>query len=187
MQWCLKSPASPLFTQLFIQAQIKENIKAPCHWPLCRNSPMTSKFLAQMASNVENVSIWCRHHGLHYCMLSRNNVRFVSHSLDTSWILGPKRQDSGVTDLVHSSFWDAGYDMNKDCSTTEDFPLDIIFIYHHVDGFVQERCNSSVLAMELHLSCTKPSLCNNLTVIISTAKLFHMHCEQYCHCHETHI
>ena len=27
--------ASPLFIQLFIQAQIKENIKAPRHWPLC--------------------------------------------------------------------------------------------------------------------------------------------------------
>ena len=32
----LKSPASPLFTQPFIQAQTKENIKAPRHWPLCR-------------------------------------------------------------------------------------------------------------------------------------------------------
>ena len=31
---CLKSPASRLFTQPFIQAQIKENIKAPRHWPL---------------------------------------------------------------------------------------------------------------------------------------------------------
>ena len=30
----LKSPASPLFTQPFIEAQIKENIKAPRHWPL---------------------------------------------------------------------------------------------------------------------------------------------------------
>ena len=27
----LKSPASPLFTQPFIQTQIKENTKAPCH------------------------------------------------------------------------------------------------------------------------------------------------------------
>ena len=26
---------SQLFTQPFIQAQIKENIKAPHHWPLC--------------------------------------------------------------------------------------------------------------------------------------------------------
>ena len=34
-RWRLKSPASPLFTQPFIQTQIKENIKAPRHWPLC--------------------------------------------------------------------------------------------------------------------------------------------------------
>ena len=31
----LKSPASPLVTRPFIQAQIIENIKAPHHWPLC--------------------------------------------------------------------------------------------------------------------------------------------------------
>ena len=28
-----------------------------------------------------------------------------------------------------------------------------------IDGLVQERCNSSVLAMELRLSCTNPSKC----------------------------
>ena len=38
-------------------AQIKENIKAPRHWPLCGNSPETGEFPAQMASNAENVSI----------------------------------------------------------------------------------------------------------------------------------
>ena len=27
---------------------------------------------------------------------------------------------------------------------------------HHLDGLVQERCNSSALAMELRLSCTNP-------------------------------
>ena len=34
-RWRLKAPASRLFTQTFIQAQIKENIKPPRHWPLC--------------------------------------------------------------------------------------------------------------------------------------------------------
>ena len=33
-RWRLKSPASRLFTQPFVQAQIKENIKAPPLWPL---------------------------------------------------------------------------------------------------------------------------------------------------------
>ena len=34
-RWHLKSPASWLFSQTFIQAHIKENIKAPRHWSLC--------------------------------------------------------------------------------------------------------------------------------------------------------
>ena len=34
-RWRLKSPASRLFAQSFIRAQIKENIKAPRHLPLC--------------------------------------------------------------------------------------------------------------------------------------------------------
>ena len=34
-RWRLKSPASRLFTQPFIRAQIKGNIKASRHWPLC--------------------------------------------------------------------------------------------------------------------------------------------------------
>ena len=42
--------------QPFIQAQIKENIKAPRHWPLC--GEFTGEFHAQMASN----AIWWRHH-----------------------------------------------------------------------------------------------------------------------------
>ena len=33
-RWCLNSPASRKFAQPFVQAQIKENIKAPRHWPL---------------------------------------------------------------------------------------------------------------------------------------------------------
>ena len=34
-RWRLKSPTSPLFTQPFIRVQIKENIKAQRHSPLC--------------------------------------------------------------------------------------------------------------------------------------------------------
>ena len=52
-----------LFTQPFIQTQIKENIKAPRHWPLCGEFTGTGEFPAQTASDAENVSIWWRHHG----------------------------------------------------------------------------------------------------------------------------
>ena len=59
----LNSPASRLFTQPFIQTQIKENIKAPRHWPLCGEFTGTGEFPAQGVSYAENVSIWWRHHG----------------------------------------------------------------------------------------------------------------------------
>ena len=39
-RWHLKSTATRLFTQPFIQAQIKENIKAPRHWLLCWEFPL---------------------------------------------------------------------------------------------------------------------------------------------------
>ena len=63
-RWRLKSPAWRLFTQPFIQTQIKENIKAPRHWPLCGDFTGTGEFPAQRASYAENVSIWWCHHGL---------------------------------------------------------------------------------------------------------------------------
>ena len=47
-----------LFTQPFVQAQIKENIKAPRHWPLWA---VTGGFPSQRASNAKDVSIWWRH------------------------------------------------------------------------------------------------------------------------------
>ena len=52
-----------LFTQPFVQTQIKENINTPRHWPLCRETSVTGEFSAQMTSNAENVFIWWRNHG----------------------------------------------------------------------------------------------------------------------------
>ena len=60
----MKSPASQLFAQPFIQTQIKENIKAPRHWPLCVEFTGADEFSTQMVSKAENVSIWWRHHGM---------------------------------------------------------------------------------------------------------------------------
>ena len=42
-----------VYSTVFFQTQIRENIKAPRHLPLC----------GKMASNAENISIWWRHHG----------------------------------------------------------------------------------------------------------------------------
>ena len=45
-----------------VQAQTKENIKAPRHWPLWGES--TVDFPPRSASNAENVSFWWRYHVL---------------------------------------------------------------------------------------------------------------------------
>ena len=60
--WRLKLPALRLFTQPFIQAQIKETSKLHVTGLCAGNSPVTGEFPAQMASKVENVSIWWHHH-----------------------------------------------------------------------------------------------------------------------------
>ena len=58
-RWRLKSPALRLFSQPFIRVQIKENIKAPCHWPLCVSSPVTRKMFpfddVIMGQSIESV------------------------------------------------------------------------------------------------------------------------------------
>ena len=62
-RWHLKSPASRLFTQLFIQAQIKKQTPKLRVTGICAgNSPVIGEFPAQRTSNAENVSIWRRHH-----------------------------------------------------------------------------------------------------------------------------
>ena len=67
-RWRLKSPASSLFTEPFIQAQIKENIKAPRHRPLQGEFNSDRWIPTQIPSNAENVSIWWRHHDCAVCL-----------------------------------------------------------------------------------------------------------------------
>ena len=88
------SQITSLTIQPFIQAQIKENIKAPRHWPLCVEFTGTGEFPAQMVNNAENVSIWWRHHEL-------------STHLDTYSDLNDQRSEKGrerlKINLVYSS------------------------------------------------------------------------------------
>ena len=58
-----------------IQAQIKENTKAPRHWSLCGeftgDSQLTGELPALRANSTENVSIWWRRHAT----LHRNEIK----------------------------------------------------------------------------------------------------------------
>ena len=58
----MSTMVSRLFIESFIQAQIKENIKAPRHCPLWGES--IGGFRLRRATNTENVSIWWRYHEL---------------------------------------------------------------------------------------------------------------------------
>ena len=50
-RWRLKSPASRLFAQPFVRAQIIRNIKAPRHWPLWGESTSQRACKASVTSN----------------------------------------------------------------------------------------------------------------------------------------
>ena len=82
-RWHLKSPASKLFNQPFIQAQIRENIKVLRHWPLWGEFTITGEFPTQRARNAENVSIWWHHHVLwihRLVCVKKNCLGFAVHS-----------------------------------------------------------------------------------------------------------
>ena len=76
-----------IFAQPFVQAHMKENIKAPRHWSLwgeATGAPVDSPH--KRASNAENVSVWWRFHGLFGCdylcmskMLWRFSIAFSTH------------------------------------------------------------------------------------------------------------
>ena len=75
---CLKSPTSWLFTQPFIQGQIKENTKAPRHWPVVRgihhwpvNSPHKGPVTRKMFP-FDDVILW-RHPGVYFSIYGNFN------------------------------------------------------------------------------------------------------------------
>ena len=93
----LKSPATWLFTQSFIRAQIKKIIKAPRHWPLCGEFTGTGEFPTQRVSNAENVSIWWRHHDVSRQMCI-GLVYFRSHKNSQCCVLYHHIMTWGITE-----------------------------------------------------------------------------------------
>ena len=56
------SLASRLLAQPLVQAQIRENTKAPHHWPLWREYIGDQRIPLKQANQAENISIWWRRH-----------------------------------------------------------------------------------------------------------------------------
>ena len=61
--------------------------------------------------------------------------------------------DNKQTWYAYVELWQSGYSLAYSY-------ISHIYIYIYVDGLVQERCNSIAKALELHLSCTNPSICS---------------------------
>ena len=83
-QWRLKSPASRLVTQPFIEIK---NIKDPRHWPLC--GEFTGEFPAQRVSNAEYDPIWWRHHDFFIQRTITIALFIVITGLKFEWHQGP--------------------------------------------------------------------------------------------------
>ena len=79
-------PNYQLFTQPFIQVQIKETSKL-CVTGLCwGNSAVTGEVPVQRASNAENASIWWRHHARDWIPHFKNEKDFEEHFIRTQHI-----------------------------------------------------------------------------------------------------
>ena len=72
------------------------------------------------------------------------------------------RQDENtpveVLSLLYCKY-DIMFNLLIKCHYRNDFVFYFVLMWRHIDGLVQERRNSSALAMELRLSCTKPLTC----------------------------
>ena len=75
--WRLKSPASRLFTQAFIQWKKTPKLRVTGLYE--GNSPVTGELPAQRASSAENVFIWWRHH------VDRQHQSLLCHAWHKLW------------------------------------------------------------------------------------------------------
>ena len=106
-----QSPASRLFTQSFIQTQIKENIIAPRHWPLCReftgdrwiprtNGQQRGKCFHLMTSSwhkrkVINLNVY-RRIGSHMSAIRKRTTTKWMTSLSAAWQLNNNNNNWGL-------------------------------------------------------------------------------------------
>ena len=147
------------------------------------NSPVTGEFPAQKASNAEKVSISWHQHGcnsfevsvrvFHLCIRSSNDWQKLDyiatvHGKSTQWW----RHISDCPDFCERCERDGGsincfpnschenyifYQETGTCHGESGQIGNLNCIPCNIDELVQERRNSSALAMDLRLSCTNPS------------------------------
>ena len=88
------------------------------------------------------------------CCLLNNGLRVYTRVLHNGSFRGSHHGHNGWIGTIMTLISLANWSLM--CVTLRTSKL---HIPDYIDGLVQERCNSSALAMELHLSCTNPSIC----------------------------
>ena len=89
-QYVIITSISPFWCTMFVQAQINENTKAPHHWPLCIKSTGDWCFFpSQRASNLEDVSIWWRHHAERQESAKNYHTPNDTGIISSCWASGP--------------------------------------------------------------------------------------------------
>ena len=118
MQWRLKSPAL-LFINCLVNRLYRrrsKKISKLCITSLCEgNSPMTGEFPTQTASNVENVSIWWRHHD-YWRELYPHSQDIVS--ADFLFTHGGLVMPYGIIELTNIIGWGNSFSPFQDQATT---------------------------------------------------------------------
>ena len=88
------------------------------------------------------------------CCLLNNGLRVYTRVLHNASFRGSHHGHNGWIGTIMTLISLANWSLM--CVTLRTSKL---HIPDYIDGLVQERCNSSALAMELYLSCTNPSIC----------------------------
>ena len=119
------------------------------------NSPVTSEFPTQRASNEENVSIWWRHHV--FSLMKWPSLGMIPDSKVHRSKMGPiwGQQDPRGPHVgpMSLAIWDSinpshlnNYHLRMILTNT--CPWMMLSLVVHIDGLVEGRHNSSVIAME---------------------------------------
>ena len=112
----LMSPVWRLFTQSSIQAQIKENIKAPRHWPLCGEFT-GDRWIQRINGHLRGkcfhlmTSLWASKSGMNYlwlnCPLWVTNPKSQCHSYwiykSVSWYVRCKMRHDHFSEWKHAN------------------------------------------------------------------------------------
>ena len=180
----LKSPATHLFTQPLVQAQIKEKIKTPRHWPLWGETTGDRWFPSQRANN----AVMFPFHDVNKCLFCSLWRGDTYTPRKFTWAIRAIFSDILVKIhfftnwfFFYKNAFKNPFERGPCCSKlslmghTFSLVRQIVLFIHfsfvlqqlYICGLVQDCSNSSDNAMELPQSCTKPSICAHLNLFWS--------------------